>query len=138
MVFDCVDLYVELLILLNCEFLGKCKTCTYIIKWIIDILMQKWDTIRFVDFDTVMQLANEIKILIFSSPLVDYYIEKQRRLSEICKRAKYECDLELVLENKDFFIEKNKNYLALTQFIFDKIKTELDFYRVDDFKYVFF
>ena len=100
--------------------------------------MQKWDTIRFVDFDTAMQLANEIKILIFSSPLVDYYIEKQKRLSEICKRAKYECDLELVLENKDFFIEKNKNYLALTQFIFDKIKTELDFYRVDDFKYVFF
>ena len=138
MVFDCVDLYVELLILLNCEFLGKCKTCTYIIKWIIDILMQKWDTIRFVDFDTVMQLANEIKILIFSSPLVDYYIEKQKRLSEICKRAKYECDLELVLENKDFFIEKNKDYLALRQFIFDKIKTELDFYRVDDFEYVFF
>ena len=138
MVFDCVDLYVELLILLNCEFLGKCKTCTYIIKWIIDILMQKWDTIRFVDFDTAMQLANEIKILIFSSPLVDYYIEKQKRLSEICKRAKYECDLELVLENKDFFIEKNKDYLALRQFIFDKIKTELDFYRVDDFEYVFF
>ena len=100
--------------------------------------MQKWDTIRFVDFDTAMQLANEIKILIFSSPLVDYYIEKQKRLSEICKRAKYECDLELVLENKDFFIEKNKDYLALRQFIFDKIKTELDFYRVDDFKYVFF
>ena len=38
--------------------------------------MQKWDTIRFVDFDAAMQLANEIKILIFSSPLVDYYIEK--------------------------------------------------------------
>ena len=52
--------------------------------------------------------------------------------------AKYECDLELVLENKDFFIEKNKNYLSLKQFIFDKIKTELDFYKVDDFKYVFF
>ena len=38
--------------------------------------MQKWDTIRFADFDTAMQLANQIKILIFSSPLVDYYIEK--------------------------------------------------------------
>ena len=71
--FDCVDLY-KLLILLNCEFLGKCKTCTYIIRWIIDILMQKWDTIRFVDFDLAKQLASEIKILIYSSPLVDYYI----------------------------------------------------------------
>ena len=119
---------------MNCEFLGKCETCTYIIKWIIDILIQKWDTIRFVDFYLAMQLANEIKILIFSSPLVDYYTEQQKSLSEICKRDKYECDLELVLKNEDFFIESNKYYLALRSFIFNKISTGLDFCRVNDFK----
>ena len=96
--------------------------------------MQKWDTIRFVDFDFAMLLASEIKILIYSSPLVDYYIEKQKRLSEICKSTKCKCDLELVLKNEDLFIESNRDYLALRNFIFDKISTGLDFYRVDEFK----
>ena len=35
--FDCVDLYIELLILLNCNFIGACRPCTYILKWIISI-----------------------------------------------------------------------------------------------------
>ena len=86
--------------------------------------MQKWDTIRFVDFYLAMQLANEI----------NYYTEQQKSLSEICKRSKYECDLELVLKNEDFFIESNKYYLALRSFIFNKISTGLDFYRINDFK----
>ena len=120
--------------MLNCNFKGKCKTCTYIIKWIIDILTQKWDTIRFIDFYLAMQLANEFKILVDKSPLVEFYVEQQKRLSEICKRAKYDCDLHLVLENKDFFIESNENHFALRKFIFEKIRTGLDFYKVDDFK----
>ena len=68
-----------------------------------------------------MQLANEFKILVDKSPLVEFYVEQQKRLSEICKRAKYDCDLDLV----DF---------ALRKFIFEKIRTGLDFYKVDDFK----
>ena len=81
-----------------------------------------------------MQLANEFKILVDKSPLVEFYVEQQKRLSEICKRAKYDCDLDLVLENKDFFIESNENHFALRKFIFEKIRTGLDFYKVDDFK----
>ena len=81
-----------------------------------------------------MQLANEFKILVDKSPLVEFYVKQQKRLSEICKRAKYDCDLDLVLENKDFFIESNENHFALRKFIFEKIRTGLDFYKVDDFK----
>ena len=51
----------------------------YLIKWIIDILMQKWDTIRFIDFYLAMQLANKFKILVDKSPLVEFYVEQQTK-----------------------------------------------------------
>ena len=52
--FDCLDLYIELLILLNCKFIGTCRTHTFLLKWIINILIEKWDTVRFVDLDNAL------------------------------------------------------------------------------------
>ena len=49
--FDCADLYIEMLILLNCELIDKCKTCTYLLRWIVEMLQQKWDTIGFIEFE---------------------------------------------------------------------------------------
>lgn len=41
--FDCIDLYIELLILLNCELIGKCRICRHILRWVVEILQNKWD-----------------------------------------------------------------------------------------------
>ena len=39
--FDCIDLYIELLVLLNCEILDKCRPCRHFLVWIIQILNSK-------------------------------------------------------------------------------------------------
>ena len=46
--FDCIGLFIELLILLNCQFIDKCRTCRHLMRWVIEILFDKWDTIRFI------------------------------------------------------------------------------------------
>ena len=33
---DCVDLYIEMLILLNWELIGQCRTCTNILRWVLE------------------------------------------------------------------------------------------------------
>ena len=55
--FDCVDLYIELLVLLNCKIIGECKTCTSLLKWIVNILINKWDTIKFIELNNALFLA---------------------------------------------------------------------------------
>ena len=29
---DCIDLYMEMLILINCRFIGTCRPCTHLLK----------------------------------------------------------------------------------------------------------
>lgn len=65
--FDCVDLYIELLILLNCELIGKCRSCTNLLKWIIDILKNKWDDIKFINFEKSLEIAKNIKSFVARS-----------------------------------------------------------------------
>ena len=95
--------------------------------------MQKWDTNLYIDFDFALHLAKELKYFVSGSPLVDHYRENKKRLCAICKRAKVECDLKLILKNEDFFMKGNNDYLILRDFILNKIRTGLDFYNVDDF-----
>lgn len=59
-----------MLILLNCEFIGKYRPCTNILKWIIEILYDKWDNIRFINFEKALEIAKNI--LIPNSLIVDY------------------------------------------------------------------
>ena len=42
---DCIDLYMEMLILINCRFIGTCRPCTSLLKWVFDTLNRKWDNI---------------------------------------------------------------------------------------------
>ena len=84
--FDCVDLYLEMLILLNCELIGKCRPCTNILKWIIEILYEKWDDIRFINFEKALGIAKNLTIS--NSLLVDYYQQQKKEIKGICKKAK--------------------------------------------------
>lgn len=56
---DRVDLYIELLILLNCGLIGVCRLCTNLLKYVVQILRNKWDNIRFIDFEDSLMLAKK-------------------------------------------------------------------------------
>ena len=33
---DCIDLFIELLILLNCQFICACRPCTNLLKYVVE------------------------------------------------------------------------------------------------------
>ena len=99
--FDCVDLHIEMLVLLNCEFIGTCRPCTNILKWIIEILSEKWDDIRFINFEKALEIARNL--IIPNSVLVDYYQQQKKEIKDICRKAKVADDQDVIFENQHFF-----------------------------------
>ena len=111
--FDCVDLYIEMLILLNCELIDHCKTCTYLLRWILEILQQKWDTIRFIEFEVALSLATKLKFFVLDDTIMDHYRSNKNIVLTICKNAKVSCDLDVILENNDFFKDGDNRYMTV-------------------------
>ena len=134
--FDCADLYIEMLILLNCEFIGKSRPCTNILRWIIEILYDKWDNIRFINFEKALEIATNI--LIPNSLILDYYQQQQQQqknIKDICRKAKVADDEDVIMENKDFFVNGNNLYDQHRDFVFNIIRAGDDLYGLDEFKY---
>ena len=111
--FDCVNLYIEMLILLNCELIDQCKTCTYLLRWILEILQQKWDTIRFIEFEVALSLAKKLKFFVLDDTITDHYRSNKKIVLTICKNAKVSCDLDVILENNDFFKDGDNWYMTV-------------------------
>ena len=130
--FDSVDLYIEMLILLNCELIGQCRTCTNIFRWVIEILQEKWDTIRFINFEKAMEIAKNITLP--NSLIVKYYQNKKKNIKLICRKAKVTDEVDVILDNKEFFVKGDNLYKELREFILNIIREGSDFYQVNEFK----
>lgn len=81
---DWVDLYIEILFLLNCELIDQCRTCRCLLGWILEILEQKRDTIRFIEFELALLLAIELKFFVMGITITDYYRENKQTARTIC------------------------------------------------------
>ena len=58
---DDIDLLGEISILIDCELLGKCRACTKHLKWIIEILKERWDSDNNVDFEEALKIVRKHK-----------------------------------------------------------------------------
>ena len=58
---DDIDLLSEISILIDCELLGKCRACTKHLKWIIEILKERWDSDNNVDFEEALKIVRKHK-----------------------------------------------------------------------------
>ena len=86
---DWVDMYIEILFLLNCELTDQCRTCRYLLGWLLEILEQKWDTMRFINFELALLLAKELKFIVASNTITDYYKKINKLHLQFAKRPKY-------------------------------------------------
>ena len=129
---DWVDLYIEILFLLNCELIDQCRTCRCLLGWILEILEQKWDTIRFIEFELALLLAKELKFFVMGNTATDYYRQNKETVRTICKKGRISCNLDVILENNDFFKDGDDRYMTIRSLIFNKIRTGFDLYNVDN------
>lgn len=70
---DCIDLFMELLILTNCQFMDKCRSCRHLLRFVVDVLRSKWDDIGFINFDEALALAKYLKVFVPYSVLLEHY-----------------------------------------------------------------
>lgn len=137
---DCVDLYIELLNLLNCEILGRCRPCRCNLKFILKYLIKKWDTIKFIEFEKALKIAKDSKWILNEFPLLEYFKSCRKFLkTKIIKRAKrynrYHYPVEVLKDNLIFFDNCNKIYFKNREMIYSMIiKDSSDIYGNDDFK----
>lgn len=58
---DCIDLFLEIIHLLRCEQIDKCRVCRKFLAWTIEILIKEWDTVRFIELEDAFKLLTQIK-----------------------------------------------------------------------------
>ena len=93
----------------------------------------KWDDIRFLSFEKALEVAKNLTIP--NSLLVDYYQEQKKEIKDICKKAKYADDQQIIFENENFFVNGDDLYEQQRDFIFNIIRAGDDLYNLDDFKH---
>lgn len=132
---DCVDLYMEMLILMNCEIIYQCRPCSHLLKWVVKLLFKKWDTIRFIEIEEAFFLAMIYKDFIPRNIVLQHFEEHKFLLKTIPYKAKIEKNPhELIWRHIDFFSESIKKYMYARNFIYNGIASYIDIYNVNDFK----
>ena len=76
---DCIDLHIEMLILLNWKFIRKCRCCSHLLKWVVKTLHKKWDDIRFIDLDEAFSLALTYKEFVKKNPVLKHFKQNRHR-----------------------------------------------------------
>lgn len=119
----------------NCQFIDKCWPCRHLLKFVIDVLRNKWDDIRFIDFYEALAVAKYIKALVLYSVLLEHYKINRPLFKKMISKARIEKNtLDCLSDNKLFFLEGIGKYLHVRTFIYNIIASTNDIYGVNDFK----
>ena len=136
--FDCVDLYIELLILLNCQFIDRCRPCRHLLKWVIDILLDKWDTIKFIEFEEALKMANYLKGSFSTSAPVEHFRSNRKFLKRMIKYSKKNRKgknaKDVIFQNKSFFMESINKHLQTREYTFNILSNNNDLYNCSLFE----
>ena len=71
---DDIDLLCKICVLSNCSEIQHCTCCRHLLKWCMDILMNRWGEIRSINFWDAMKIVKDNKDL-FSEDIYLHYWE---------------------------------------------------------------
>ena len=130
---DSVDLYTEMLFYLRCNILDKYRTWSNLLRRMVPILEEKWDSIRFIDFDEALNLTKSLQHFVDeSSTVVNYYRLHIQFIKNACRRIRRNSSIDryyaelLCLSN--FFRLENDEYFRFRSFILKPIARKDDIY----------
>ena len=119
--FDCIDLYMELLVLLNCKILDICRPCRHFLVWFIQILNCKWDTIRYIELEDAFKKATYLKEYLPEYILQRHFNENRKIIKKIIEDFRKGNNSKNVLHKyKKIFLEGNKKHSSFRDFILKK------------------
>lgn len=68
------------------------------------------------------------------SVLVEHYAKNKVNIKNMCIKAKVFDEIDVILENENFFLDSEVKHLEIRNSIFNIIRNRVDVYMVDDFK----
>lgn len=111
---DCIDLYIELLALVNCKLIHPCRPCRHLLKFVLYILKNKWDNIRYIEFEEALHLANYLKVFVSSSVVLDHFKIHRKHFKKMINKARInKTPVEVIFENNFFFLSKELENIYL-------------------------
>ena len=116
---------------LRCDILDKCRTCSNLLRRMVPILEEKWDSIRFIDFDEALNLTKSLKHFVDeSSTIVNYYRLHRQFIKHACRRIRRNSSIDRyyveLLCLSIFFRLGNDEYLRFRNFILKHIARKDD------------
>ena len=72
---DDIDLLYDVCILSSCDEIKHCSCCKHLLKWCFQILQNRWDEIRFINFFDAMKVLEQNKS-VFTINFYNWYWEK--------------------------------------------------------------
>ena len=73
---DDIDLLYEVCILSSCDEIKHCSCHKHLLKWCLEILQNRWDEIRFINFFDALKVLEQNK-LFFTIDFYNWYWEKK-------------------------------------------------------------
>ena len=99
--FDDIDLLYEVCILSSCNEIKHCPCYKHLLKWCLQILQNRWDEIRFINFFDAMKVLEQNKSF-FTIDFYNWYWEKneEKVLNLISFHKKTDEPLLAIVDNK--------------------------------------
>ena len=86
---DDLDLLCEVNIFLTCSWPGGCRVCRKYLTWCLEILMDRWNYIRYIDFYYAPDVVKNNRKLFNQSFNFESAQRKKQRMDELLCRKNY-------------------------------------------------
>ena len=120
---DDIDLLYEVCILSSCDEIKHCSCRKHLLKWCLEILQNRWDEIRFINFFDALKVLEQNK-LFFTIDFYNWYWEKnEEKVFNLISFYKQTDEAILaILYNKELFEKFNYFMFFIKQYIYSLVK----------------
>ena len=115
---DAIDLLYEVDVLSSCNEIKHCSCCKHLLKWCLEILQNRWEEIRFINFFDAMKVIKQNKSFFTNDFYHRYWEENEKNVLSIISFYKNTDEpLQAIYENKELFDIFNYYILLIKHYI---------------------
>ena len=94
----------EVGVLLSCHEIEHCSCCRHLLKWCLEILCNRWDEIRFINFFDAMKVIKQNRSFFGNDVLNRYWEQNEEKVKSIISFYKNTDEpFQAIYENKELF-----------------------------------
>ena len=120
---DDIEFLYKVCILSSCYEIKHCSCCKHLLKWCLQILPNRWDEIRFINFFNAIKVLEQNKSF-FTIDFYNWYWEKneEKVLDLISFHKKADELLLAIVDNKELFEKFNYFMFFIKQYTYSLVK----------------